>query len=130
MSEIELFDTLIVGAGAAGLVAAAELSRQRGTVCVLEARDRVRGRMFTGREPGGTLPVGVGAEFIHGRAPATLGGLAKSNTAIVDAHGERFTLRDGKAEPADNLFEQMKRGLDSVGGPRRELPFAHFPHSG
>src|SRR5512138_804144 len=126
MSEIELFDTLIVGAGAAGLVAAAELSRQRGTVCVLEARDRVGGRMYTRREPGVTLPIELGAEFIHGRAPATLGWLAKSNTAIVDAHGERFTLRDGKPEPADNLFEQMKRGLDSVGRPRKDLPFAEF----
>jgi monoamine oxidase len=126
MSEIELFDTLIVGAGAAGLVAAAELSRQSGTVCVLEARDRVGGRIFTRREPGVTLPIELGAEFIHGRAPATLGWLAKSNTAIVDAHGERFTLRDGKAEPADNLFQQMKRGLDSVGRPRKDLPFGEF----
>lgn len=126
MSETELFDTLIVGAGAAGLVAAAELSRQRGTVCLLEARDRVGGRIFTRREPGVTLPIELGAEFIHGRAPATLGWLAKSNTAIVDAHGERFTLRDGKPEPADNLFEQMMRGLDSTGRPRRDMPFAEF----
>ena len=126
MSETELFDTLIVGAGAAGLVAAAELSRQRGTVCVLEARDRVGGRMYTRREPGVTLPIELGAEFIHGCAPATLGWLAKSNTAIVDAHGERFTLRDGKAEPGDNLFEQMKRGLDSIRRPRKDLPFAEF----
>jgi len=126
MSETELFDTLIVGAGAAGLVAAAELSRQRGTVCVLEARDRVGGRMFTRREPGVTLPIELGAEFIHGRAPATLGWLAKSNAGIVDAHGERFTLRDGKPEPADNLFEQMKRGLDSIRRPRKDLPFSEF----
>jgi monoamine oxidase len=126
MSETELFDTLIVGAGAAGLVAAAELSRGSGTVCVLEARDRVGGRMFTRREPGVTLPIELGAEFIHGCAPATLGWLARSNTAIVDAHGVRVTLRDGKPEPADNLFAQMKRGLDSVGRPRKDLPFAEF----
>jgi len=126
MPETELFDTLIVGAGAAGLVAAAELSRGSGTVCVLEARDRVGGRMFTRREPGVTLPIELGAEFIHGCAPATLGWLARSNTAIVDAHGVRVTLRDGKPEPADNLFAQMKRGLDSVGRPRKDLPFAEF----
>jgi monoamine oxidase len=126
MSETELFDTLIVGAGAAGLAAAAELSRNRGTVCVLEARDRVGGRMFTRHEPGVTLPIELGAEFIHGYAPATVGWLAKSNTAIVDAHGERFTLRDGQAEPTDNLFEQMKRGLASIRRPRKDLPFAEF----
>jgi monoamine oxidase len=126
MSETEVFDTLIVGAGAAGLVAAAELGRQRGSACVLEARDRVGGRMFTRREPGVTLPIELGAEFIHGRAPATLGWLARSNAAIVDAHGERFTLRDGKPEPADSLFEEMKRGLAAVRRPRKDLPFAEF----
>lgn len=126
MAEAESFDTLIVGAGAAGLAAAAELSRQRGTVCVLEARDRLGGRMFTRREPGVTLPIELGAEFIHGRAPATLGWLTKSNAAIVDAHGERFTLRDGKPEPAGNVFEQMKRGLAKVRRPRKDLPFSEF----
>ena len=126
MSETEVFDTLIVGAGAAGLVAAAELGRQHGSVCVLEARDRVGGRMFTRREPGVTLPIELGAEFIHGAAPATLGWLAKSNTAVVDAGGHRYTLRDGKPEPGDNLFEQMKRGLDSIRRPRKDLPFAEF----
>src|SRR6202008_3045113 len=126
MSETELFDTLIVGAGAAGLVAAAERSRRRGTVCVLEARDRVGGRMFTRREPGVTLPIELGAEFIHGRAPATLGWLAKSNSAVVDSAGDRWTLRDGEPEPGDNLFAQMKRGLSSIPRPRKDLPFGEF----
>ena len=126
MSDTEVFDTLIVGAGAAGLAAAAELSRQNGTVCILEARDRVGGRIFTRREPGVTLPIELGAEFIHGFAPATVGWLAKSNAAIVDAHGQRFTLRDGRAEPDDDSFEQMKRGLATVRRPRKDLPFAEF----
>lgn len=126
MPETDHFDTLIVGAGAAGLVAAAELGRQGGTVCVLEARDRVGGRLFTRREPGIALPVELGAEFIHGRPPATLAWLAKSNTAIVDARGERWTLCDGTPEPGDNLFEQMKRGLSSIRRPRKDLPFGEF----
>jgi monoamine oxidase len=126
MAETEHFDTLIVGAGAAGLVAAAELSRRRGTVCLLEARDRVGGRMFTRRESGIALPVELGAEFIHGRSPATLAWLAKSNTAIVDSAGERWTLCDGKPEPSNNLFEQMKRGLKSIKRPRKDLPFSEF----
>jgi monoamine oxidase len=126
MPDAETFDTLIVGAGAAGLAAAAELSRQRGTVCVLEARDRLGGRIFTRREPGIALPIELGAEFIHGRSPATLGWLAKSNTAIVDAGGQRWVLRDGVPEPADDLFAQMKRGLSSIKRPRKDLPFSEF----
>jgi monoamine oxidase len=126
MAEAEPFDTVIIGAGAAGLVAAAELSRHRGTACVLEARDRLGGRMFTRREPGVTLPIELGAEFIHGRSPVTLAWLTKSNTAIVDVSGDRWTLCDGKPEPANDLFEQMKRGLSSIRRPRKDLPFSEF----
>lgn len=126
MAETELFDTVIVGAGAAGLVAAAELSKHSGTVCVLEARNRLGGRTFTRREPGVALPIELGAEFIHGGAPATLGWLAKSNTPIVDATGERWTLRAGKPEPGDNLFAQMKRDLGRIRRPRKDLPFGDF----
>ena len=82
--------------------------------------------MFTRRESGIALPIELGAEFIHGRSPATLGWLAKSDAAIVDAAGERWTLCDGKPEPADNLFEQMKRGLKGIARPRKDLPFSEF----
>jgi monoamine oxidase len=107
-------------------VAAAELSKHSGSVCVLEARDRLGGRIFTRREPGVALPIELGAEFIHGRPPATLSWLARSNTAIVDATGERWTLRDGKPEATDNLFAQMKRDLSRIRRPRKDLPFSEF----
>lgn len=126
MADAEVFDTLIVGAGAAGLVAAAELGKHPGTVCVLEARDRLGGRIFTRREPGVSLPIELGAEFIHGRSPATLAWLARSNTAIVDAGGEHWVLRDGKPQPNDDLWARMQRGLRSIPRPRKDLPFSEF----
>ena len=66
------FDVAIIGAGAAGLAAAAELSRHAKSVCVLEARDRVGGRIFTRDEPDLPVPIELGAEFVHGKAPATV----------------------------------------------------------
>jgi monoamine oxidase len=122
----DIFDTLIIGAGAAGLAAAAELGGQQRSVCVLEARDRLGGRILTRREPGIAVPIELGAEFIHGRTPATLGWLARSNTAIVDAAQARWTVRDGKPQPSDNLFEEMMRGLGSIRRPRKDLPFSEF----
>jgi monoamine oxidase len=126
MADAELFDTVIVGAGAAGLVAAAELGKHPGTVCVLEARDRLGGRIYTRREHGVSLPVELGAEFIHGRSPTTFSWLARSDTAVVDAGGERWVLRDGKPQAGDDLWSEMKRGLRSIPRPRKDLPFSEF----
>lgn len=120
------YDVLIVGAGAAGLAAAAELSRGGRTVCLLEARDRLGGRIHTRAAPGLAAPVELGAEFIHGAAPSTLDWLRRANVPILDAAQARWTLRNGALRPADNLFEEMKRGLAAVRRPRHDLPFSEF----
>ncbi|MEU3474789.1 NAD(P)/FAD-dependent oxidoreductase [Rhodococcus sp. NPDC006774] len=57
-------DTLVVGAGISGLVVATLLHRAGQRVAVLEARDRVGGRVWTMRTDEGTLD--VGASWIHG----------------------------------------------------------------
>lgn len=57
-------DTLIVGAGIAGLTAARILARHGRSVVVLEARDRVGGRVWTSRSDGNVLD--LGASWIHG----------------------------------------------------------------
>ena len=66
-------DVIVIGAGAAGLVAASELAEAGLSVIVLEARDRIGGRMFTLNDLGQQFPVELGAEFIHGRPAEILG---------------------------------------------------------
>ncbi len=58
------FDTIVVGAGVAGLTAARLLARAGQEVVVLEARDRVGGRVVTDRRYG--LATDLGASWIHG----------------------------------------------------------------
>lgn len=99
-------DALVIGAGAAGLRAAAALERAGKRVIVLEARDRIGGRCWSDqRMPG--LSLELGAAWIHGSNPANpvffaarqLGlRLVPSNTgqlggalAIWDAQGRRLT---------------------------------------
>jgi monoamine oxidase len=56
-------DVVVVGAGLSGLIAAREVARAGRSVAVLEARDRVGGRMFDRPIAGGEV-VDLGAEFI------------------------------------------------------------------
>jgi len=61
---------VIIGAGIAGLTAAYELSQQHCAVTVVEARERLGGRICSRRAANGA-PVELGAEFIHGEHVAT-----------------------------------------------------------
>ena len=72
-------DAIIIGAGAAGLAAARDLSGAGKTVVILEARERIGGRIFTNHVADVPLPIELGAEFIHGDAEETF--------KIVDAAG-------------------------------------------
>jgi len=61
---MDRFDTIVVGAGMAGVTAATLLGRGGRRVVVLEARDRVGGRTWTDRDAG--FSVDRGASWIHG----------------------------------------------------------------
>jgi len=110
MAELNA-EVLIIGAGAAGLAAAAELARSRRSVVVLEARDRIGGRCYTRQEPGLPIPVELGAEFIHGRSPPIFALLKKAGIAALDSSGTHWVESDGELRARDNLFPQIKRAM-------------------
>jgi len=83
-------DVLVLGAGAAGLAAAQELSQAGLRVIVIEARDRVGGRIFTQHVPGHPLPIELGAEFIHGRPPESFALVAQAGLLLYEINGDRW----------------------------------------
>lgn len=121
----ENFDTIVIGAGAAGLAASYELSLHDRQVILLEARDRIGGRVLT--EPSASaMPMELGAEFIHGASPAVMHWLRKTNDVAIDASQKRWMVQQGELRPADDLLEEMKRRLDRIAPPRADLSFAEF----
>jgi monoamine oxidase len=119
-------DVVIVGAGAAGLAAAASLVRDGLSVCVLEARDRVGGRILTRRDPALDVPLELGAELVHGTPAATIAWARKARSPLVDVAEQRWIVRRGKLERADDLFERMMKGLSAARRPRKDVAFAEF----
>jgi monoamine oxidase len=91
----------IVGAGAAGLMAARELIRQGHEVLVLEARDRIGGRIFTLHPPDLPLPIELGAEFVHGEAPVTTQLLDEAGLLALEVQGRVWRFRSRMEKDAD-----------------------------
>ena len=108
------YDVLIIGAGAAGLTAAAELARAHVSALVVDARERIGGRIWSHQEPGLPVPVELGAEFIHGDAAATFALLAKAAAAAVDTGGAHWWRRAGTLAPADALFTEIRTAMQAT----------------
>jgi monoamine oxidase len=93
---------LVVGAGVAGLAAARSLSDAGWPVRVIEARDRVGGRVYTDRDWG--VPIEMGASWIHGTANDPVMELArKAGAQLVstDYDGWAKLAVDPKLQPLD-----------------------------
>src|SRR3954453_14401194 len=93
-------DVCVVGAGYAGLTAARRLTQAGKSVAVLEARDRVGGRIWTYRLPDGT-PIDRGGGWLGPKHDAIFGlaaelGVSTYKTWVKGAHlliGEGRTRR-------------------------------------
>jgi monoamine oxidase len=103
---------VIIGAGAAGLMAARELARVSKRITILEARDRCGGRIESLPAAEFGYPAEGGAEFVHGEAPVTRGLLRKAGLALLPIHGTRWNVARGsfsQDELADRHSERLRR---------------------
>jgi monoamine oxidase len=87
---------IVVGAGAAGLSAAVSLVAAGVEVVVVEALDRIGGRIHTYIPPGFTFPLEAGAEFIHGNLLLTMDLLQDAGQQAVRTGGKMFSFQNGQ----------------------------------
>jgi monoamine oxidase len=121
-------DVVVVGAGAAGIAAARALAARRKTFVIIEAADRVGGRMFTNTQLG--VKFEQGANFIHFGDVNPLTSLARRlgvqtipdedlfNDALFFERGERLggTFRKARSEAFERLDDLYARH-----GPRNDV---------
>ncbi|HEX8342086.1 MAG TPA: NAD(P)/FAD-dependent oxidoreductase [Tepidisphaeraceae bacterium] len=106
-------DVLVLGAGVAGLMAARLLAGQR-RVLVLEAADRVGGRIRSHAVPGESQPIELGPEFIHGHATETFALLGESGLLAYDiAERQEDAISGVLVRPAD-AWEAAEELLDRL----------------
>lgn len=119
-------DVVVIGAGAAGLVAARRLRAAGLAVVVLEARDRIGGRILTFRSPDLPIPVELGAEFLHGDATLTRELLAEAGADVVDIEPEQWEARGG-AVRRTQMWRDVERVMARLDAQRdSDRSFAEF----
>ena len=119
-------DVLIIGAGAAGLFAARELAAAGQQVVLLEARDRIGGRIHTFTPPGFTRAIEAGAEFIHGDAPITRALLREAGIAWQDTTGQTYQLKNGEVQDEGAFFAYLPQLLAKLNALAYDMPLSDF----
>ena len=127
--------TLVIGAGIAGLAAARTLTDSGRKVIVLEARNRIGGRVWSERSwP--NAPVDLGASWIHGVSGNPLTTLADQlklprkatdfdNSATYGADGRSLT--DAQIQAISDNFDAVMEEMESIRGTREAADLPDIP---
>jgi len=108
---------IILGGGVSGLMSARELSKLGYAVTILEATDRLGGRIHTIRNSLFTQPVEKGVEFIHGNLPLTIGLLKESGIGYKPVQGDMIRVVNGDWKTQDDFtlgWDELIRKMNSV----------------
>jgi monoamine oxidase len=120
MADEKNRSVVVVGAGAAGLMAARELHRAGCAIVVLEASERVGGRVHTLSDSAAGIPLELGAEFIHGEAPETNRLLAEAHLVSVPVMGEHYRSERGKLSSQERTWNRMARVFERIDADREQ----------
>jgi monoamine oxidase len=126
MKKAEEVDVAVLGAGVAGLAAADELRRQGLRVVVLEARERIGGRILTHHDERFPFPLELGAEFVHGDAPETGRIVREAGALINEVAGEHWRAERGRLRRYGDFWSHVDRVLGRIDPEGEDRSFADF----
>jgi monoamine oxidase len=118
-------DVIVIGAGAAGITAAVALAETGLRVTILEARDRIGGRIFTVHDSSCNAPVELGAEFIHGRPPEIWNLLQSHKIRVTEVDGDTWCSTNGKLAHCD-FFPEVDKILEKMDDRKPDQSFESF----
>jgi monoamine oxidase len=121
-----MLDAIVIGAGAAGLAAARDLSSAGKSVVILEARQRIGGRIFTLHESNLPLPIELGAEFIHGEAEETFKIVEAGALLAYELPNNQWMSDRGKFRRLPDFWATTKRIRMKIPAHGRDVSFAEF----
>lgn len=120
---------IVIGAGIAGLAAARRLQAAGFSVIVLEARDRIGGRIFTDRSLG--LPMDMGASWIHGPSNSNpITSLAKeakakifmtNDDSVVVFDQDGNTISETKLDKYEADYQQLIKNINKNAASEKSL---------
>lgn len=119
-------DVIIVGAGAAGLSAARILSKAGKSTLILEARNRIGGRIHTIKGEGFSFPVEAGAEFIHGELLLTKALMEEANVSYFAGAGQTWNVKRNKLVEGDAFQDGWDELVEKLQGLDRDMTIGQF----
>jgi len=119
-------ETIVIGAGAAGLAAARTLCDAGRSVTVLEARPRIGGRILTVFDREWPLPLELGAEFLHGEAEATRDIATRAGLPVVELPDTHVWMEDGRVRPSGEVWTQLGKVLRKIDARRPDVSLEQF----
>lgn len=122
MADLESteFDVAVIGAGAAGLMAARRIAESGLSVILLEARDRAGGRILA------VDGIELGAEFVHGRPKATVELVREAGLRLIPTSGDQWVGSDGLLARVENRFAGLHDLMARARALTEDVPASEF----